>query len=176
MYNKIRELPILKFLGVILVAAGIYIFGMQYADGPNGLVRGGHFVTGELAEPPVNWSFLKGRMEIEFQTFGPDTSRVVWLAVLDEHLYIVSGYMNTTLGKFWKQWPHRLERDNRIILRVDGKLYEQRLKRLMVHPRLPDLMSIYSEKYGVRLVEGSHDLLQASLTDGDFWLFEVVER
>ena len=176
MYDKITSLSIFKFLGLIFTVAGVCIFGMQYADGPKGLVRGGPFVSGELAKPPSNWSFLKGRMEIEFQTFEPDTSRVVWLAVLDDRLYIVSGYMNMFLGKIWKHWPHRLERDNRIILRVDGNLYEQRLERLMSHPRLHELMSIYSEKYRVNLVESEHDLFHDSLTNGDFWLYEVVER
>ena len=176
MYKEIRALTLLKGIGVILLLAGTYIFGMQYADGPNGLVRGGPFTTGELVEPPVNWSFLKGRMTIEFQSFRPHTSRVVWLGVLDERLYIISGYMNTTVGKIWKHWPHRLEQDDRVILRVDGKLYEQRLRRLMEHPRLEDLMMIYDEKYEVGLGDGGDDLLQASLTNGDFWLFEVVKR
>ena len=163
-------------MAFILVVIGLYIFGMRSADGPKGIIRGGPFKTGELDESPQDWSFLKGRMEIEFQSFGPDTSRVVGLAVLDDRLYIVSGYMNMTLGKIWKQWPHRLKNDNRIVLRVDDKLYEQRLKRLMEHPRLMDLVSIYAEKYGVNWGDGGQDLVQVSLADGDFWLYEVVKR
>ena len=169
-------LTIMKWIGIGFLAAGAYIFGMQFADGPNGLIRGGPFTTGELSETRENWGFLKGRMEIEFQTFEPDTSRVVWLGVLDQRLYIISGYMNTTFGKIWKQWPDRMEQNDHIILRADGKLYKQRLQRLMEHPRLLDLMSIYAEKYGAGLVDGSLDQLQASLANGDFWLFEVVER
>ena len=173
-------LTVLKWIGIVLLivflASGAYVFGMQFADGPNGLIRGGPFETGELAEAPEDWNFLKGRMEIEFQTFEPDTSRVVWLGVLDQRLYIISGYMNTTFGKIWKQWPHRIEQDDRILLRIDGKLYEQRLERLMEHPGLMDLMSIYEEKYGAGLVDARQDLLQLALTNGDFWLFEVVER
>ena len=36
--------------------------------------------------------------------------------------------MNTSYGGIWKQWPHYLDHDDRIILRIDGKLYEQRLR------------------------------------------------
>ena len=32
--------------------------------------------------------------------------------------------MNTSYGGIWKQWPHYLDRDDRIILRIDGRLYE----------------------------------------------------
>ena len=46
----------------------------------------------------------------------------------------------------------------------------------MEHPGLMDLMSIYAEKYGAGLVDARQDLLQSALTNGDFWLFEVVER
>ena len=115
-------------------------------------------------------------MEIEFQTMTPDSSRVVWLGVLDQRLYVVSGYMNTTIGKIWKHWPHRLSEDDRVILRIDGELYEQRLVRLMEHTRLSDLMAIYAEKYGAGLVSEGPDQLQSALTRGDFWLFEVVDR
>jgi len=176
----LRMIKAVKWFGigllVIGVAVGGYMFSMQFADGPSGLVRGGPFQTGELAEAPDDWSFLKGRMEIEFQTLTPDTSRVVWLGVHDKRLYVVSGYMNTTFGKLWKHWPHRLIEDDRIILRIDGKLYEQRLERLMEHPQLTELMTIYAEKYGAGLVSAGPGQLQAALTNGDFWLFEVVDR
>ena len=58
--------------------------------------------------------------------------------------------MNTTIVRS-KALPHRLSEDDRVILRIDGELYEQRLVRLMEHPRLSDLMTIYAEKYGAGL-------------------------
>ena len=169
-------LNFLKIAGATFLVSGIYYLAMQYADGPTGIIRGGSFKTGELVLSPTDWSFLRGREKIEFQAFEPDTSRVVWFAVLDGRLYIISGYMNTALGKIWKQWPGRLERDNRVVLRVDGKLYEQRLRRLMAHPLLVDLMGIYAEKYGIRFAKGDHNILQTALIDGDYWLYEVIRR
>lgn len=171
---------VFKWIGIVLAAIigllALYMGAMRFADGPSGLVTGGPFKTGELMEAPDDWSFLKGRPEVEFQTVEPDTSRVVWLAVIDTRLYIISGYMNTTFGKIWKQWPHRLEQDDRIILRIDGKLYEQRLERLMEFPQLVELMSIFAEKYGAGNVDANQEQLQAALTAGEFWLYEVVDR
>lgn len=171
----------LKWLGIILVllVLGVTVFfiGMRFHDGPLEIITGGPFKTGELTQAPSDWTFLTGRMEMEFQTIEPDTSRIVWLGVNDKRLYVVSGYMNTGYGKLWKQWPHYLVADDRIILRIDGKLYEQRMVRLMNHPRLLEIMTIYATKYGAGAgPEASVEQLQEDLAAGDFWLFEVVDR
>ena len=172
---------ILKWAGIVLLVIVLAITGfltaMRFADGPSEIWSGGPFQTGELTERPADWSFLKGRAEIEFQTMDPDTSRTVWLGVIDGRLYIVSGYMNTAMGKIWKQWPYYLADDDRIILRADGKLYEQRLERLMSFLQVVELMEIFGEKYGVALgPDMSKEALDAALASGDFWLFEVVDR
>ncbi len=87
-------LGFLKWLGItILVLAlgiAVFLFGMHFHDGPIEIVPGGPFSTGELAEAPDDWSFLMYRMEIEFQTMEPDTSRIVWLGVFDKRLYVVT--------------------------------------------------------------------------------------
>lgn len=174
-------LAILKWLGitilVLVLGVAVFIFGMRFHDGPLEMVTGGPFTTGELAEAPDDWTFLTDRMEIEFQTIEPDTSRIVWLGVFDKRLYIMSGYMNTGYGKIWKQWPHYLVADDRIMLRIDGKLYEQRLARLMDHPQLLQIMTIYGKKYGAGAgPDVTVEQLRKILASGDVWLFEVVDR
>ncbi len=170
-----------KGLGLLLVMLTLVVVlvlgGMRFHDGPIAILAGGPFKTGELASRPLDWGFLKGRSEIEFQTLSPATSRVVWLAVLDGRLFIASAYMNTHYGKVWKHWPGYLQASDGIILRVDGKLYEQRAQRLMALPELPQVMGIYEEKYGLTLPTGnSPEALNAALQRGDFWLFEVLDR
>ncbi|HIG41403.1 MAG: hypothetical protein ABGY96_02755 [bacterium] len=174
-------LGFLKWVGIIVgilaLSVAIFLFGMRFHDGPMEIITGGPFKTGELATAPDDWSFLTGRMEIEFQTMEPDSSRIVWLVVLDKRLYVISGYMNTGYGKIWKQWPHHLVADDRVVLRIDEKLYEQRMVRMMEHPQLLDLMTINIKKYG----DGANptftaEQLNDSLSAGDFWLFEVVDR
>ena len=174
-------LKFLKWIGIIVavlaLSIGIFLFGMRFHDGPIEIITGGPFKTGELAAAPDDWTFLTDRPEIEFQTMEPDSSRIVWLVVLDKRLYVISGYMNTDYGKIWKQWPHHLVADDRVIVRIDGALYEQRMVRMMEHPQLLELMRINYEKYaGGDGSELTAEMVNEGIAAGDFWLFEVVDR
>jgi hypothetical protein len=174
-------LKLLKWIGIIVavlaLSIGIFLFGMRFHDGPIEIITGGPFKTGELATAPDDWTFLTDRREIEFQTMEPDSSRIVWLVVLDKRLYVISGYMNTNYGKIWKQWPHHLVADDRVIVRIDGALYEQRMVRMMEHPQLLELMRINYEKYaGGDGSELTAEMVAQGIAAGDFWLYEVVDR
>ena len=100
----------------------------------------------------------------------PSTSRVVWLATHEGRLFIISGYMTTGYGKMWKKWPHYLDADDRIILRIEGKLYEQRLERIMAGPEVLPVLQEFGRKYGMQ-VDSSE-----VVTAGHAWMYEVVER
>lgn len=167
---------IIRWLLLILVGMTIGVAGfflsMRFSDGPMGIVSGGAFSTGVVATAPHDWSFLEGREVIEFQTLIPETSRTVWLVILDRQLYLVSGYMNTDFGKIWKQWPHYIEKDNRIILRIDGKLYQQELQRLMTEDVIGAVLLKFSEKY--QLPGGSSEDMAAMIARGDTWLYKVT--
>ena len=86
-------------------------------------------------------------------------------------MFIASGRLNTRIGRLWKQWPQRIVDDDRIILRVDDKLYEQRLSRVTEGPDIIPVMTEVSRKYG-NGAPGS----ELSVTGGYVWLFEVVKR
>ena len=159
---------------VLALSIGAFFVGMRFHDGPLEIISGGPFKTGEISATPMNWDFIKDRQEIEFQTLNPTTSRTVWLGVVEGRLFLVSGYMNTSYGGIWKQWPHYLEDDDRVILRIDGKLYEQRLQRIMEGPEVVPVLSEFARKYfGGSSGEFTAD---ASVRSGDTWMYEVVER
>lgn len=166
----------LKWFGilllVIMLGVGGLLFGMRFHDGPREILPGGPFKSGELTQAPDDWTFLTDRMEIEFQTLTPDTSRVVWVAVVDSRLYIMSGYMTTGYGKIWKQWPHYMDEDNRVILRIDGKLYEQKMQRHHEHPQLAEIVTAFANKYNFPAPEDPTSII----TSGYSWLYEVVDR
>ena len=167
----------LKWLGIVIctlvVAVGVFLFGMRFTDGPIEIFTGGPFSSGELASAPADWRYLTDRDVIEFQTMNPARSRTVWLAVHESRLFIVSGYMNTGYGAIWKQWPHYLEEDDRVILRIDGNLYEQRLERIMEGPEVVPVLNELARKYfGGATGLGSEE----TITNGDTWMFEVVSR
>lgn len=165
---------LLKWLGILigvllLLIAGFFV-SMRFHDGPREIISGGPFQTGELAPTPDSWAFLKDRDTIQFQTLEPPTSRTIWLATHEGRLFLVSGYMNTTMGKIWKHWPHNIEDDNRVILRIDGKLYEQRLERIMDGPDVMPVLKEFARKYGFNASDTSE------VDSGNAWLYEVLPR
>ena len=158
-------------VGVLVLAIALLLFGMRFHDGPLEILSGGPFKTGELATAPADWSFLTERSILEFQTMDPAQSRTVWLAVHDRRLFLVSGYMTTGYGAIWKQWPHYIENDDRIILRIDGKLYQQRLQRILSGADVVPVLSEFSRKYGAG--DAASD---AAVSSGYTWMYEVVSR
>ena len=104
----------------------------------------------------------------------PVTSRIVWVPVVDGQLYIVSGYMNSTIGRLWKQWPAYMEQDNRILIRVDDKIYQQRLERITEGPIAAEVMSEVARKY-IGAPATVNPAAGAAVTSGSVWLFKVVD-
>jgi hypothetical protein len=157
---------------IVIVSATAFLFAMRYHDGPLEILSGGAFTTGELSAAPSNWSHLKDRSTIQFQTLDPVSSRTVWVATHEGRVFIVSGYMNQWYADLWKKWPHYLEADNRIIVRIDGKLYEQKLERVMASPAIVPVLNELSRKY----LGGAQVTSADQVTDGDTWMYEIVDR
>ncbi len=168
----------LKWLVIVIVGAvvalWIFLLAMRLGDGPSAVIPGGAFRSGEPAPVPDDWSFLRDRMEVEFQTMDPATSRTVWVGVHDGRLFLVSGYMTTWYGGIWKQWPHYMGDDPRIVLRVDGSLYDLRLERVTDGPDIVPVLAEFARKYGA----GDPGSVTSSdaVTSGSVWMYEAVAR
>ena len=166
---------ILKWIGisiaVLVISIAVLLGSTRFHDGPLEILSGGPFKTGALSNAPNDWSFLKDRATIEFQTMEPAQSRTVWLATFDQRLFVVSGYMTTNYGAIWKQWPYYLEADDSVVLRIDGKLYEQRLQRIMSGPEVIPVLNEFSRKYGDGEAASAD-----SVTSGYTWMYEVMDR
>ncbi|MFM1896085.1 MAG: hypothetical protein RLZZ385_1159 [Pseudomonadota bacterium] len=176
---------IVKWLAIVIIGIGLLVgagYGMmRIHDGPVEFFPwftisiGGPFRSGTVTPSPASWDFIRDRQEIEIQTLNPTTSRTVWVPVVDGKLYIVSGYMTSALGRLWKQWPHYLAEDDRILIRVDDAIYEQRLRRITEGPQIVPVMAEIGRKYA----GGSGELNPRSavaVTSGSIWLFEVIDR
>jgi len=167
--------------GSIILLIGVAYGGMRISDGPVEFFPwftisiGGPFRSGEITESPENWDFIKEKEEIEFQTLNPSTSRTVYALVVDGTLYIVSGYMSSTIGKLWKQWPVYMEQDNRVLIRVDSNIYEQRLNRITEGTqKIQSVMAEIGRKYGAgngQVIPGS----EIAVTSEALWMFEVID-
>ena len=170
-------------LGLTLATA-LFLFGMRFANGPYAIIAGGEFTSGERyrgAEP--DWSFVKDRSEVEFQLLDPARSRTTWIVEHEGRIYIPCGYMNTTWGRLWKQWPIEAEKDGRAVLRIDGVLYDRQLARIKDGDQLPFLLSELGRKYSQGSAtlspEQQEQALAAGLqqiADESLWIFEMAPR
>lgn len=159
----------LGFITTVFIAVGAVLFLVRSHDGPMEILAGGPFQTGELVTAPDDWSFLTDHATIEMQTMAPPRSRTMWLAVYDNRLFIVSAYMNSRIGKVWKQWPHQVKDNNLAVVRADGKLYELKLTRHTEGEFISGVSELFNEKYGSNLSPDSID-------SGNAWLFELTAR
>jgi hypothetical protein len=79
--------------------------------------------------------------------------------------------MKSAFGANLKRWPYQIEYDNRIILRIDGKLHEQRLHRITSGPDIVPVLDEFDRKYGDSMGIGV-----AEVTEGYTWMYEVADR
>lgn len=171
---------ILKGLGIIIgliaLTVVLTLFAARFADGPWAVISGGSFSTGEVVSEEPDWAFVKDRQEVEFELVSTGRSRTTWIMEADGRIFIPSGYMNTTFGKIWKQWPAHAEEDGRAILRVDGKLYHRNMVRIMEDPALPEVLSELVRKYfpaGAEQSLGAESPMD-QVKSGNLWIFEMV--
>ena len=173
---------ILKWLLISIAAAAlcmaVFFTYMRLHDGPVEFIpwftisTGGPFRSGELKPSPADWTFLKEREEIEMETLNLGTTKTIWTMVVDGRLFVASGRRQTWIGQLWKQWPQRLEEDDRIILRVDNDLYEQRLVPIVEGEIILPVLEESWRKYG----RGAKPTSDAAVTREFIWLFEILPR
>ncbi len=164
----VRFLVGVAILAVVIIG-GVALLG-RFSDGPIGILAGGPFQSGELhsgAEP--DWNRLRDAETVEFQLLEPPRSRTTWILVHDRRIFIPSGYMSSTWGRLWKQWPPEAERDGRAVLRVEGRLYPRQLVRVRDLALAQPLVAELNRKYGT---EATVQAVQS----GALWLFEMRPR
>jgi hypothetical protein len=155
---------------VVVLILGTWVVA-RFSDGPIAIFPGGPLVAGELyTGPEPDWTFARDLAEMEFALVDPPQSRTIWLEVVDGKLYVVSGYMNSTIGKLWKQWPAQAEKDGRAVVRIDGKRYERQLRRLQGDTTLLNAIGAEVErKYGA-------PLRAEAAASGDVWFYALEPR
>jgi len=160
-----------RAIGLVVLLLVMLVFGARFGDGPIAIIPGGPLEAGELvtgAEP--DWTFARDIPEMEFQLVEPPQSRTIWLQVHDKKLYVVSGYMNSTIGRLWKKWPAQALRDGRAVIRIDGKRYERQLVRILDdRPLLEAIAAEVNRKYGA-------PLRAEMAASGDAWFFALEPR
>jgi hypothetical protein len=167
---------ILRILGVALAAVLLAIAAVavaaRFQDGPLAIFAGGPFTSGELVRgPEPDWSFVRDVREVEFQLLEPPRSRTTWILDHAGKAYIPCGYMTSWWGRLWKRWPHEAAKDPRILLRIDGRLYERRLVRIEDGPALEPLLAQLGRKYA-----GGREVPIELVRSGSLWIYELAPR
>ena len=170
---KIAIRIMLVILGLALIpvtAVATAAYKQRFEDGPNRVFSGGPLEAGELySGPEPDWEFVNAIPTIEMQLEEPTTSRRIWVAANNGKMYVWSGYMNTTVGRLWKQWPVQAEANGRAILRIDGVRYERQLIRVNSGPELDGISAVISSKYPSATT-------RETIESGQVWMFEAAPR
>lgn len=157
-------------LAGLLLAIGGLALAARFHDGPIAIFAGGPFTSGErVAGAEPDWSFVHEVREVEFQLREPPRSRTTWILDHEGRAYIPCGYMTSWWGRLWKRWPREAARDPRILLRIDGRLYERRLVRIEEGPVIAPLLAELSRKY----LDG-REVPADAVTSGQLWIYELA--
>ena len=150
-----------------IVALGALLVTSGSSDGPGAVFGGGPLVSGELVTgPEPDWSFAHDVREIELALLDPPRSRLIWIAEHEGKIYVVSGYMGSTIGRLWKRWPMEAERDGRAVIRVGGKRYQRTAVRITTGARLEGITAA--------LRRNGSGATRANVEAGEMWLFELA--
>ena len=167
---KNTVIVILCLLLIPVTAISTAAVKQRFADGPNFVFSGGPLEAGELyAGSEPDWSFVNDIPTIEMQLLEPPTSRIIWTVEHNSKLYVWSGYMGTTVGQLWKQWPLQAEEDGRALIRINGIRYERQLNRIQSGPELDGITQAITAYYPSRATS-------EAVESGDVWLFEATPR
>jgi len=113
-------------LVLLCVAAALGAFLISRADGPVFVLAGGPLRSGELVPlTALDWPALDALHELEIEIVGAGSSRTLWFSVHDGVPYV--GCDLDCVGGVLDRWPRQIERDDRVVIRIDGRRAEGRL-------------------------------------------------
>ena len=119
-----RRLAFIAGLVVVLLAGGSFL--LSRADGPVAVFAGGPLRAGPLVDfPDMDWDGVDALRELEMEIVGIRSSRTLWFSVHDGVAYVGCGL--DCVGGRLPRWPQQIERDDRVVIRVDGRRVEARL-------------------------------------------------
>lgn len=109
-------------LALALVGGSIWL---SRSDGPMFILAGGPFRSGEVVDfDALDWSALDELHELEFEIVATGRSRILWFSVHEGAAYVACD-LDCIDGRL-SRWPQTIERDNRVVVRIDGKRVEGR--------------------------------------------------
>ncbi|MDJ0852506.1 MAG: hypothetical protein QNK04_29395 [Myxococcota bacterium] len=112
--------------GVLVVALAAGGFLLSRADGPVFVFAGGPFRSGEqVGFSDLDWAALDELHELEMEIVGAASSRTLWFSVHEGVAYVACD-LDCIDGRLTR-WPQQIERDDRVVIRIDAKRVDARL-------------------------------------------------
>jgi hypothetical protein len=120
----------LRRVALIAIALLLSFFCLRvllaHADGPFFVLAGGPFRSGEIvALDALDWTTLDNRHELEMEIVGAESSRVLWFSVEAGVPYVACDL--DCVGGMLERWPQQIDRDPRVVIRIDGRRADGRL-------------------------------------------------
>ena len=113
-----RRLAVL--VGELVDALASSAFLLARADGPVWVFAGGPLRSGELvALQAIDWTTLDELHELQLEIVGAESSRTLWFNVYEGIPYVACDL--DCIGGRLTRWPQQIERDDRVVVRIDGK-------------------------------------------------------
>ena len=172
---------ILQVIGVVVLFGAVTIITLKIdnmdADGPSILFPGGELITGELhSGPDPDWAFTDDVVFIELQLDEQMSSRRIFIMESDGKIYVPSGYMQSFLGRLWKDWAFQAaEGDGLAVARINGIRYERQLIRISEGDVIDGIARKMAKKYSGGAPEAVANG-KKSVSNGDTWIFELAPR
>ncbi|MFO0688954.1 MAG: hypothetical protein U0900_09610 [Myxococcota bacterium] len=114
----LRRVALLAALGLATLAAGLAY--LSRADGPVGIFAGGPLRSGDLVDfTALDWQALDRLHDLELELVGEGRSRTLWFSVHDGIPYVACDL--DCVGGVLERWPQQVERDDRVVVRIDGR-------------------------------------------------------
>jgi hypothetical protein len=114
------------FVGLLFVTVAGGAFLLSRADGPVFVFAGGPLRSGEQVNfADMDWETLDALHELELEIVGTASSRTLWFSVHEGAPYLACD-LDCIDGRL-ARWPQQIERDNRVVIRIDAMRVEGRL-------------------------------------------------
>ena len=118
------RLAVLVAAIVAMLAGGAFL--LSRADGPVSVLAGGPLRSGERVDfADLDWVALDDLHELEIEIVAAGSSRTLWFSVHEGVPYVACDL--DCIGGRLTRWPQQIERDDRVVIRIDGRRVEGRL-------------------------------------------------
>ncbi len=125
--------------GIVIVALAVLLGGCSEPF----IVFAGGELSGEVAEPPADWSDIRDEETFQLETRPEEPYSVnIWAVGIGEHVYIGTGPDGTN-------WSDYIREDPRVRLRVGETIYPLRAEPVTDRQERRQVAAAYAEKYGL---------------------------